>query len=140
MTTEAALTVRNDVAELVRLNSFLEQFWAEHRLPEDIAGDVTLALEEVFLNVVNHGYTDAAEHDIVVRLALEEGCVALTVEDDGVPFNPLKAPAPDIDKPLEERGIGGLGIHLVRQVMDGIEYARAGGRNRLAMTKRIGAT
>jgi len=140
MTTETALTVRNDLAELVRLNAFLQQFWEDNGLPGDIAGDVNLALEEVFLNVVHHGFTDTAEHTIVVRLAVEEGYVALTVEDDGIPFNPLDAPLPDIESPLEERQIGGLGIHLVRQVMDGVEYAREGQRNRLAMTKRIGAT
>ena len=140
MTTEIALTVRNDVAELVRLNTCLEQFWKENRLPEEIAGDVALALEEVFLNVVLHGFTDNAEHAIVVRLAVEKGFMTLTVEDDGIPFNPLDAPPPDIESPLEERGIGGLGIHLVRQVMDRIEYVREGNINRLAMTKRIGVT
>jgi len=140
MKTETALTIRNDVAELVRLNEFLEQFWEDNGLPEEIAGDVNLALEEVFLNVVHHGFTDTAEHTIVVRLAVEEACVVLTVEDDGIPFNPMDAPPPDIESPLEERKIGGLGIHLVRQVMDEVKYARDGELNRLAMTKRIGAT
>ena len=137
MNPEMALTVRNDVAELERLNAFLADFWTESRLPEDLAMDVTLALEEVFLNVVQHGYLDTAEHRIVVRLSLENENVALTVEDDGVPFNPLEALAPNLDLPIEQREIGGLGIHLVQRVMDGMEYARDGERNRLTMRKRI---
>ena len=140
MTTETALTVRNDTAELLRLNAFLEQFWEHHGLPEDKVGDVTLALEEVFLNVVRYGFTDTAEHTIVVRLAIRDRDVALTVEDDGIPFNPLNAPVPDIESPLEDRRIGGLGIHLVRQVMDGVSYAREGQLNRLTMIKRMNAT
>jgi anti-sigma regulatory factor (Ser/Thr protein kinase) len=137
MNPEMALTVRNDVAELERLKMFLADFWAENRLPQGLAMDVTLALEEVFLNVVQHGYLDTAEHRIVVRLALENENVALTVEDDGVPFNPLEALAPNIDLPIEQREVGGLGIHLVQRVMDGMEYARDGGHNRLVMRKRI---
>lgn len=137
MKSEMALTVRNDTAELVRLNTFLSEFWSENRLPEDLSMDVTLALEEVFLNVIQHGYSDAAEHEILVRLALETGAVALTVEDDGVPFNPLDLPPPDVNLPVEQRQIGGLGIHLVRRVMDGVEYFRVGGHNRLVMRKRL---
>jgi len=137
MKPEMALTVRNDVAELERLNAFLDEFWTANRLPQDSVMDVTLALEEVFLNVVQHGYLDTAEHRILVRLALEGKSVALTVEDDGVPFNPLEAKPPDIHLPVEQREIGGLGIHLVQRVMDGIEYARDGDHNRLVMRKRI---
>ena len=137
MKTQMAVTVRNDVAALERLNTFLSEFWDENRLPQELAMDVTLALEEVFLNVVQHGYLDVAEHEILVRLALERGNVALTVEDDGVPFNPLDSPPPDTNLPVEQREIGGLGIHLVQRVMDGIEYAREGQHNRLVMRKRI---
>ena len=137
MNSETVLLVRNDTSELVRLNTFLGAFWAENRLPEDLAMDVTLALEEVFLNVIQHGYADTAEHEILVRLALETGAVTLTVEDDGVPFNPLDLPPPDLTLPVEQRRIGGLGIHLVRRVMDGVEYFREGKHNRLVMRKRI---
>ena len=139
MKSRMALTVRNDTIELVRLNEFLEGFWAENGLPEDLALDVTLALEEMFLNVVQHGYLDAGEHDIRVGLALERGHVSLTIEDDGVPFNPMEVAPPDTNAPVEQRKIGGLGIHLVQSVMDGIEYSREHDRNRLVMRKRIAA-
>jgi anti-sigma regulatory factor (Ser/Thr protein kinase) len=63
--------------------------------------------------------------------------VSLTVQDEGVPFNPLDAPAADDTAPIEERPIGGLGIHLVRKLMDEIAYAREGNRNRLVVRKRV---
>lgn len=137
MRSEMALRVRNEMTELIRLNASLSEFWAENRLPEDTEMDVTLALEEVFLNVVQHGYVDSAEHEIRVRFALEKGIVTLMVEDDGVPFNPLDVAAPDLTVPVEQREVGGLGIHLVQRVMDGIEYVREGEHNRLVMRKRI---
>ena len=60
-----------------------------------------------------------------------------SVEDDGLPFNPLEAPEPDLDSPIETRQIGGLGIHLVRNVTDGLEYRRNEGRNRLVIRKQL---
>jgi anti-sigma regulatory factor (Ser/Thr protein kinase) len=63
--------------------------------------------------------------------------VSLTVENEGVPFNPLDAPAANDTAPIEERPIGRLGIHLLRKLMDEIEYAREGNRNRLVVRKRV---
>jgi serine/threonine-protein kinase RsbW len=137
MTQEAFLTVRNNPSELERLNDFLSRFWTENSLPGDLAMDTGLALEEVFSNVVQYGYRDSAEHDILVRLAVDDGAVVLTVEDDGVPFNPIEAPPVDTSLPLEQRPVGGLGIHLVRSLMGEVEYARLNGRNRLVMRKQI---
>lgn len=137
MNAEAFLTAKNDLSELGRLNEFLSRFWAENRLPEDLALDTGVALEEVFANVVMHGYNDRAPHEILVRVAVENGEVVLMVEDDGVAFNPLEAPAADTSLPVEARPVGGLGIHLVRSLMSEVEYARQNGRNRLQMRKQI---
>jgi serine/threonine-protein kinase RsbW len=70
-----------------------------------------------------------------VRLSAEPGEIKAEVEDDGEPFNPLEAPEPDTEKSLEERTIGGLGIHLVRKLMDRLEYKREGERNLLTVRK-----
>ena len=80
---------------------------------------------------------DGREHPIVVRLSVREGVLTAHVEDDGRAFNPLEAPAPDIDAGIDERPIGGLGIHLVRSVMSSVEYRREDGRNILIMTKQL---
>jgi serine/threonine-protein kinase RsbW len=131
------IEVRNDVAELERLNGFLNAFWTSNQLPKDALFDFNLVLEEIFTNVVFHGYQDEDEHAVYVGLTLEDGTVSLTVEDEGTPFNPLEAPDVDVNRPIGERRIGGLGIHLVRKLMDRLEYAREGNRNRLVMTKRV---
>jgi len=135
---QAHLKARNDLSELSRLSEFLGTFFTRNGLPEDLVGDFELALEEVFVNAVMHGYPDGGEHEISVSVALDDGVVNLTVEDDGLPFNPLEAPLVDLDLPFEQRGIGGLGIHLVKGLMDNLEYTRAEGRNRLVMRKKIG--
>lgn len=131
------LIVHNELAELERLSEFLSEFSKKHCLSEDLSLDLNLALEEIFCNIVKHGYTDEERHEIAVALDLNEGMVSLFVEDDGIAFNPLDALAPVLDGPVEKRPIGGLGVHMVRTVMDDVEYRRQGGRNLLVMKKRV---
>jgi serine/threonine-protein kinase RsbW len=131
------VTVKNQVREIERLSHVVAEFCASHGIGERIRDDVNLAIDEVVANVILHGFQDSGEHEIVVGLYLEPGYVSVTVEDEGVAFNPLEAPEPDLTKPIEERPVGGLGIHLVRNVMDQIEYRRTDGRNRLTMRKRL---
>lgn len=101
----------------------------------------TLALEEVVTNVIRHGYDDGQEHPIEVTLSADfSGAVRLVVRDQGKPFNPLDAPVPDTSAPLDRRPAGGLGIHLVRHVMDEIRYERSGDCNVLTMTKQARRT
>jgi anti-sigma regulatory factor (Ser/Thr protein kinase) len=99
--------------------------------------DLNLALEEILTNIISYGYTDNREHEIRVSLSVQPGEVTAEVEDDGRPFNPLEAPEPDTAKSLEEKMIGGLGIHLVRKLTDGLEYQRQEEKNRLVMKKHL---
>jgi serine/threonine-protein kinase RsbW len=138
MTAEATLTAKNELSELERLSEFLSRFWADNHLPAELEFNTNLALEEVFANVVLHGYRDSDSHEISVHAAVGDGTVTLTVEDDGIAFNPLDAPAADITQALEDRPVGGLGIHLIRSLMTEVAYARVDGRNRLEMKKKIG--
>jgi serine/threonine-protein kinase RsbW len=131
------VVVANDISELGRLSNRLTQFWAEHRLSPEMEGEVCLALEEIVVNIMRYGHPEGGKHEILVRLSFEGGLVTVAVEDDGVPFNPLEATEPDLNRPLEERSIGGLGIHLVRNLMDGVDYRREGGRNCLVLRKRV---
>lgn len=109
-----------------------------HELPEEVEFQIDLVLDELVSNVIRHGLKDDKEHIIEVNLCRDGHDLTLEVEDDGVPFNPLDNPVPDINKPIEERRIGGLGIHLVRQVMDSLAYERRKGKNFLFMKKRLG--
>jgi len=131
------VVVINNISEVDRLHRSVSQFCRKHGLSPEIEGDLSLALEEILVNVIRHGHPEGGKHEIQVRLSLQQDWVIATVEDDGMPFNPLEAPEPDLDSPLETRPIGGLGIHLVRNITDSLEYQRSEGRNRLVVRKHV---
>ena len=106
-------------------------------MPAVVVRAADLALEEHLTNVMNYAYDDAQPHQIRVRLAVEQGHLLIEVEDDGKPFNPLQASEVDTSVPLEQKPIGGLGIHLMRRFMDELHYHREGNRNVLGMRKRL---
>ena len=130
----------NQRAEIERLARLAERFGTEQHLSDDDVMMINLVLDEVVANIISHGYDDAGEHQIHVTLALDDAELTIRVEDDGRPFNPLDAPPPDLDLPLEDRPVGGLGIHIVRSVMDAVEHRRDDNRNVLIMRKTIGRT
>ena len=99
---------------------------------------VNLALEELGLNILTHG-SSGADHkpEIEIVLTSDEGILTIEVSDDGNPFNPLTdAAQPDINAPMDERKIGGLGVHLVRTLMEDLRYSRDDGKNRLTMVAK----
>ena len=95
-----------------------------------------LAIEELVTNCIDYGYDDAGEHTIVVELGLADGTLTMTVIDDGHAFNPLEATAPDLNAEIDQRPIGGLGIHMLRKLSDSMDYERRDESNRLTLTKR----
>jgi anti-sigma regulatory factor (Ser/Thr protein kinase) len=121
-----------DAAQLTVLTQFLRDFWSAADLVPAQRTTFELALEEVFMNIVIHGAPGTWVH---VSLTPAADGVTMTVEDDGPPFDPLSLPPPDVGAGLDERPIGGLGVFLVRQMMDTISYQRVGARNQLSMTK-----
>ncbi len=124
-----SIQIKNNLSELESLNKVVAEFAERHHLSSKVLFNLNLALEEILTNVISYGYDDNDEHQIIVRLFLEQGQLTVEVEDDGRPFNPLEAPEPDLNKSLEERSVGGLGIHFVRKLMDNLEYRRQEGRN-----------
>ncbi|MFO1540299.1 MAG: ATP-binding protein [Chloroflexota bacterium] len=135
----ASITVPAEAAALGRLVGFLGAFWEAHDLPLADTMRFELCLEEVFVNVVTHGIEGVAPppghdaHPVTVALDLDGDRLAMVVEDHGMEFDPLAQDAVDTDAPMEERGIGGLGIHLVKTLMQESRYERSGDRNRLVM-------
>jgi serine/threonine-protein kinase RsbW len=95
-----------------------------------------LAIEEMATNILKYGFDDTAAHEILLRLEIHPAELRLLLEDDGHEFNPLKAPEPDLNRPVEERDPGGLGIHLIRKLAEQMNYERRGGRNRLTVRIR----
>ena len=132
--------VAGEPSQLPRLTRFLREFWAAAALPPEAANPFEIALEEIFINVATHGAPAgrAAQVDVSLRREGEE--LTLLIEDDGPAFDPLTLPTPNIHAPLEDRRVGGLGVHLVRQLMDAVSYERDGGRNRLRLCKRVART
>jgi serine/threonine-protein kinase RsbW len=137
VTASMSVTLVNDQSEVERLTRLVEAFGKAEGIPPDSMFHVNLALDEVITNIIRYAHSDDQKHPIVVRLALEPGELTAQVEDDGRAFNPLEAPPPDLDASIEERPIGGLGIHLVRSMMNSVEYRRENGRNVLIMRKTL---
>ncbi len=128
-----------DVAEIPRLLEWIEQTLAAEGLAGAVAFKVTLALEEAVMNVINHAFVDMPPpHLIQVRLELGATALGAEVVDNGRPFDPSAAAEPDLSLPLETRDPGGLGIHLIRTMMDRVEYRRSDGHNRLLLEKALG--
>jgi anti-sigma regulatory factor (Ser/Thr protein kinase) len=89
------------------------------------------------MNVVLHGSSTGTVPRVEVSLVLADDGLTMTVADDGPQFDPLSLPPPDVQTGIDERPIGGLGVFLVRQMMDAVSYHRVGTRNQLTMTKHI---
>ena len=137
MTGFVELRLANDLADLADLAGRVERFGAAERLPTAVVNALNIALDEAVSNAINHGYDAGVRGEIAVRLRRAGDQVEIEVEDDGRPFDPLQAPPPDLTLPLERRPVGGLGIHLIRKLMDEVSYARRDGRNVLRMAKRL---
>ena len=136
---ELRFTLKNRLAEIASLGERLGEFAAAQQLTPSVLYDLNVALEEAVTNIISHGYSDHREHEILVRIRVESGEVIAELKDDARAFNPLTAPEADITTPLDEKTAGGLGIHLMRKLMDGIEYQRLEDGNLLIMKKNIEA-
>jgi serine/threonine-protein kinase RsbW/sigma-B regulation protein RsbU (phosphoserine phosphatase) len=132
----AELRIRNQLDELARASAWLAQFAEGLALPTETLFRLDLGLTEALNNVVAYAYADAAEHEIRIRIAAEGDAVRLEVEDDGRAFDPLQAERPPPPGNLEEAPIGGLGIHLIRSMLDECHYRREAGWNRLTLIAR----
>jgi serine/threonine-protein kinase RsbW len=137
MKEQLELTLVNQRSGVTHLQDQLEAFARQHGLAVRVLHDLQLALEEHLTNILSYGYDDKLEHHIRIRLRLQTTELQVEVEDDGHPFNPLERHPPDLSKPVNERPIGGLGIHMMRKALDGLDYRRADGKNILMMTKRL---
>jgi serine/threonine-protein kinase RsbW len=137
---ELEFRIVNDLAAMGSLAEAVEAFVAEHRLPAEAANALYVSVDEAVSNAIAYGYPEGAHGEIAVRLRRRPGSVVLEVEDDGAPFDPLQAAPPDLTLPLADRPIGGLGIHLIRNLMDEMSYARRDGRNILKLVKNLATT
>ena len=136
------LVLKNDSFELERLAEAFDDFADRHQVSEPARFQLQLCLEEMVLNVINYGFDDDAEHEIHVDFdfQIDSRTITVNILDDGRRFDPLsEVPEPDIEAKLEDRTVGGLGVHFVRTFMDDADYRHEGGKNRLTLTKNVGS-
>ncbi len=127
--------LKNRLADLDVLCEHLASFCEDCGITKKQKFEINLALDELFTNIINHGFDDDEEHKIGVTCAHNEKIVEITIKDDGIPFNPLEAPQPDLECTFNDREIGGLGIHLIKAYIDQIDYRRDSDMNVLKLTK-----
>jgi anti-sigma regulatory factor (Ser/Thr protein kinase) len=125
-----------DIAEISRLLDWVETCCGEAGVTGDAAFKLALVLEEAVANVIHHAFADMPPpYRIAVELAIDADRVCALVIDNGRAFDPSIAPDANTDLPLEQRDPGGLGIRLIRRMMDRVAYHRVAGENRLRMEK-----
>lgn len=125
---------------LRRAHKMVGELQRTRNLSREVVFALNVVLDELISNIIKYAYSDEACHAIRLKLSANADFVEIQIEDDGKPFNPLKAPAPDLTSSLSGRPVGGLGVHFVRSLMDAMEYARLGPLNRLTLRKRLHAS
>ena len=129
------MTIPPATEEVARLLDALKAFAEEAALPPKVAHRLSVVIEELAANVVMHGSAGPGAASFVAVTVHQEGdALVATIEDDGRAFDPLAQAAPDTDAALEDRDIGGLGVHFVQQMTRTLHYSRTDGRNRMVAT------
>lgn len=131
------IKIANKVEEIGRISREFHQFAEQHALPYKTVYEIDLLLEEILLNIINYGFKDENPHEVEVKWVLRGDFFHLTIVDDGVAFNLLEKADPDLDADIDERKIGGLGIHLIKKIADYIDYQRIEDKNVLIFEKKI---
>ena len=131
------LTLRNDIRQISLLPGFLEDVTRDMDIDPSVVSQLNLALEEAVANVINYAYPEGTEGTVDINARREGNNLSFVISDSGSAFDPTARESVDISAGVEERPIGGLGIHLIREIMDTVSYERQEGRNILTITKRI---
>jgi serine/threonine-protein kinase RsbW len=132
----AEVVIRNNLAELNGLRDSLERIAAERGIPDKPLMQLQIALDEIASNVIKYGWPDGGNHELCVRITAHHDRVEVEIVDDGQEFDPRQAPPPKPPPPGRRPKPGGVGIHMLKRLVDKIEYERIGGHNRTVITKR----
>ena len=131
------LRLVNELQEIDRCLAALQEICQRFELPSEIQNNFSVVLDDLLNNVISYAYGDEGEHIIDVVLSTDGERFIVSVTDEGVEFDPFVRKDPDIDSNIEEREIGGLGIHLIRNLMDDYSYRRIEGKNITTLMKRF---
>ncbi|QGY43170.1 ATP-binding protein [Maribellus comscasis] len=134
---KSSIKISNQIDELNRVTAFVEDLAEQWKLPPSLTMHLNLALEEILSNIIFYAYNDSLEHIIDIDFNLTGNKLSIQIIDEGKAFNPLETKRPDTQAPLDEREPGGLGIFLVKQLMDNLYYKRDNTQNILTLEKNI---
>jgi len=137
---KVSFKLKSNLSELDALCQKLEKFGESMGLSKKCIFEANLALDELFTNIISYGFDDKNEHTITITIALQNDDLVVNIEDDGRPFNPTQAETPNLECSIEECRIGGLGIHLAKNLMDEVCYQRCKDKNLLTLKKNIKET
>ena len=131
------IKITNRLEEVPQMMASIEDICAEEGIDEMTLLGINLALEEAVVNVVNYAYPEGTVGDIEMEVNADAKAITFILRDHGKPFDPTAAKEVDITLSAEERQIGGLGIHLIRNYMDEVKYDYCDGQNVLTLVKNI---
>jgi sigma-B regulation protein RsbU (phosphoserine phosphatase) len=131
------MTIKNHLSEIGQVKKRFNTFSEQYGISTPIRRKMNMVFDEMLNNITTHAYHDEDEHDIEIKVELSENRLTVSIADDGIPFNPIGVEAPDTELSLEERKIGGLGIHLVRNLMDKVSYQRRIDKNIVTFVKHL---
>jgi serine/threonine-protein kinase RsbW len=131
--------LKSRLSELDKLYRNLETFGRKVGLSKKCIFEINLALDELFTNIISYGFTDNEDHLIKITITPQNEMLCLCIEDDGVPFDPVEFNEPAIQCSIEECKIGGLGIHIIKNLVDELCYERCGDKNVTTLRKHIAA-
>lgn len=134
---EKKLILQNEVEQLSKLSDFIDSIAEELSIDSSMAMSLNLAIEEAVTNVVMYAYPEGEVGNVVIIANFTEGMLIFTISDNGIPFDPTSKTDADVTLNVEERPIGGLGIFLVKNLMDFVGYERKNGYNILTLKKKI---
>lgn len=131
------LTLPNDIKTIPQLSEFIEVIGEELEMEMSLIMSLNLALEEAVVNVMDYAYAPGTIGDVCIEATANETLIEFIISDSGIPFDPTKKEEVDTTLSAEERPIGGLGIHLVREIMDAVSYEYKDNKNILTLSKKI---
>jgi len=134
---QISFELKNNLSELEKLGKYVVEFARSLGISHKTIFQLKFSMEEIFVNIISYGYPDQEEHWIKVLIAHENSMLIMRIEDDGIPYNPLNSEPPDVGTPIENRKIGGLGIHLTKHLITDMAYSRCGDRNILVLKKDL---
>ena len=129
------ISLTNNLREITVAATQIEEFFAARAQSPAIAYAVNLSVDELLTNTISYGYDDGNPHRIDIAVRMDESVIVVEITDDARPFEPSEVPQPDTGASLEDRPLGGLGIFLVREMMDSFQYRRSQGHNIVTLTK-----